>query len=136
VSPLSEWISVEYSGTFLKAINRSGEPNYEGKDLTYRPRQVSRLTTSLHWKGWWTNYSVQLVSRRQIRESNSEPLAAEGMGPYQVMDVSVGKELILFDCQWRIQSEVRNLENQEYRVVERSPMPGREWRVSVAVEIP
>ena len=136
VSPNYEWVSIEYSGTFLEAINRSGEPNYDGMDLTYRPRVVSRLSTGFRWKGWWTNYSVQWVSRRQIRESNSLPLAAEGMGPYQVMDISVGKELALIGCQWWLQGEVRNLEDQEYRVVERAPMPGREWRVSVGIDVP
>jgi vitamin B12 transporter len=132
--PKSEWFRLEYSGTFLKPINRSGESNYHGKDLPYRPREVSRLAIGLSWRGWWTDYHVQWVSRRYIRESNSIPLSAEGMGPYRLMDLSVGKELSLIGCRWRIHCELKNLENREYRVVERAPMPGREWRASITAE--
>ena len=134
LSPVNEWMWVEYTGTFLKAINRSGESNYDGKDLTYRPRQISRLATGWQWRGWWADYSVQWVSRRYVRESNSMPLAAEGMGPYRLMDASVGRDLSLFGVDWQLKAEVRNLENREFRIVERSPMPGREWRASLRVE--
>ena len=136
VSPSNEWARIEYSGTFLKVINHSGETNYDGKDLPYRPRQVSRLTGELNWKNWWWNYNIQWVSRRYIRESNSIPLAAEGMGPYRLMDTSVGKTIIVIGCRWRIQLEIRNLENIEFQVVERSPMPGRTWRTALSVEFP
>jgi vitamin B12 transporter len=136
LSPMAEWTWLEYSGTFLKPINRSGESNYDGKDLTYRPRQVSRLSTGTKWKGWWLDYGVQWVSRRYIRESNSIPLAAEGMGPYRIMNLTLGKQLSALGGQWQIKGEIRNLEDREYRVVERSPMPGREWRASFAVDVP
>lgn len=136
LSPSKDWIWVEYTGTFLRPINHSGEPNYEGRDLTYRPRNVSQLSSGVKWRAWWLDYSVQWVSRRQIRESNSIPLAADGMGPYRLMNIDTGKQVSLLNCQWQIKCEIRNLENRQYRVVERSPMPGREWRASIAIEVP
>jgi len=136
LSPRKDWIWVEYSGTFLRPINRSGEPNYDGKDLTYRPRYVSKLSSGVKWKGWWLDYSVQWVARRHVRESNSIPLAAEGMGPYRLMNVGAGKQVSFLHFQWQVKGEIRNLENRHYRVVERSPMPGREWRASLAIEVP
>ncbi len=136
VSPQNEWARIEYTGTFLKAINHSGESNYDGKDLPYRPRQVSRLTCELNWKNWWWNYNIQWVSRRYIRESNSIPLAAEEMGLYHLMDASFGKMMSLMGSRWRIQLEIRNIENIDYQVVERSPMPGRIWRTTLSVEFP
>ncbi len=136
VSPQNEWARIEYTGTFLKAINHSGESNYDNKELPYRPRQVSRLTCELNWNNWWWNYNIQWVSRRYIRESNSIPLAAAGMGPYRLMDVSIGNTMSLMGSHWRIQLEIRNITNIDYQVVERSPMPGRVWRTTLSVEFP
>jgi len=76
--------------------------------------------TSLHLGGRW-------VGRRYSTESNQDPLSTAGMGlpPYEVYDLNISREFRIKLTSIVTEVGIDNLLDESYRVIERSPMPGR-----------
>lgn len=119
-----EKIKAGLQHTYSRAVDRSGFRPHEGKQLVFRPRHVLRAWGQFTWRGWSLASSYRWVDRRFIREANTKSLP-----PYHLIDLTCG---VTFPRKagWEIRSafKVTNLTNQAYELLERQPMPGREWR--------
>lgn len=75
------------------------------------------------------------ISRRYSTESNLDPISTADMelAPYSVYDLSVGYDFTLGTMDITIETAVKNMFNESYRIVERSPMPGRSYLAELSV---
>ncbi len=82
--------------------------------------RVRILSLSLHLNGRW-------IGRRYSTESNQDPLSTAGMGlpPYEVYDFNISRQFRIGRLRVNGCLSVNNLLDESYRVIERSPMPGR-----------
>lgn len=84
---------------------------------------------------WRMNVGVRWVGRRYSTESNYDPISVDGMGlsPYQLVNTSLGYNIKAFRLNWTTEIAVDNLLDANYRVVERTPQPGREYRIQFTI---
>lgn len=120
----------EFNHALTEAINRSGVYPKDGKYLVFRPRHTYNLKFYFNPSPFIFNFNSHWVSKRYIREENTKFLAG-----YKIVDLKLG-----FNSKWKkvgyhLSLGVNNFTNQEYELIERYPMPGREYQVSLALEI-
>ncbi len=124
-----EKLVLSWNHTRLLAVNHSGQRTTEGKILPFRPRQKESF--SAQWKAgrFFGRLSYRFVSKRFTREANTKWLK-----PYHLWNAALGTSLKGCPLDVRFIFSVENLENTRYEVLERYPMPGREFRVKAEVK--
>jgi len=121
-------LSICVNYTYMKALNKSGERTTHNKILTNRPMHMTIINGTLALNPFFCSIKQRFVSRRFIREANSKWIP-----PYAVTDCIVGGELSAFEKKLRIRFGIYNFFNEEYTIVERAPMHGREIRLSAEI---
>ena len=113
------------SGTFQDDRNRT---NPGGKDyndfVAYAPRWSFSAIYTFLWKGWSASVSDMFVDKRYWTAQNSvdDPLDA-----YNCTDVKVG-----YTYRWlTVEAECQNLFDKPYEMIQRWPMPGRRYAVTM-----
>ncbi len=121
---------VSVSHQWIRAINHSGESNTDGKILPYRPQNTTTLSVRQYLKSFVVDVSARWVSRRYTNEANTKSLS-----PYQVWDVALSRDFTVVSSSTiiGINVQVRNLLNENYRIVTGAPVPLREFWVSVSL---
>jgi len=91
---------------------------------------INRKNTILTLQGRWIGLSYS-------SESNLDPISTAGMGlpAYSVYDVNVSQSIPLNSWKGTIEAGVNNLLDRSYRVVERSPMPGRSYWMRLSLKM-
>ncbi|MDP8238734.1 MAG: TonB-dependent receptor [Candidatus Hatepunaea meridiana] len=86
--------------------------------------------TALHLNGRW-------VGRRYSTESNLDPMSTAGMGlsPYEVYDAYLSRNFKFRFLSLSCGFGVDNMLDKSYRVIERSPMPGRTYAGRLSLSI-
>ncbi len=84
------------------------------------------------WRGWSLNYSWIYVGERWHNSSNIEVNHEQ---PWYTHDLSLFKEGRLKGVGYRLGLEVNNLLNQQYEVIANYPMPGRNFKVILSVNL-
>lgn len=117
------------SGTFQDDRNRT---NPGGKDyndfVAYAPRWSFSAIYTFLWKGWSASVSDMFVDKRYWTAQNSvdDPLDA-----YNCTDVKVG-----YTYRWlTVEAECQNLFDKPYEMIQRWPMPGRRYAVTMKLTL-
>ena len=84
------------------------------------------------WRGWGLNYSFIYVGERYNQQEN---IRYNYTQPWYTHDVSLEKNFNIRNVRMRGQVEVNNLLSQDYDVILNYPMPKRNYRFSITVEI-
>jgi outer membrane cobalamin receptor len=118
------------SNTELVPLNRTPGLNSYNKDLTYRPRSITKTSARINWRGFYTSYAVRWVDRSYALPSNTRWYNA-----YQLDDLAFGGEKII-GGQWNLHTDVRidNLWDQSYVLVQHFPMARREWQIGIGID--
>lgn len=103
-----------------------------GGQIPYIPWHSGSLVCALSYKTWHVNYSFLYVGERYHSAAN---IPSEYEQPWYTSDVSLIKNMIYRNMNIRISLEVNNILNQDYEVVLNYPMPGRNYKLSFAVDI-
>jgi len=91
---------------------------------------IKRRVTTLHLTGHW-------VGRRYSTEANHDPnsTAGRGLAPYDVYNIHLSRTFksgkLLLTCEGGIE----NIFKASYRIIERSPMPGRAYNIRISMSI-
>ncbi len=124
--------------TFQKALDYSDPSDtldeagtYKGQ-IAYIPVHSGSATGSVLWRGWSLNYSWIYVGERWHNSSNIEVNHEQ---PWYTHDLSLFKEGRLNGVGYRLGLEVNNLLNQQYEVIANYPMPGRNFKVILSVNL-
>jgi outer membrane cobalamin receptor len=122
-----EALSFRLSHLFSDHKNTSPESEATfGQPLPYRYRHRLAAGVRGSLRGGWCDIAYRWFDRSYVREA-----ASKWIEPYGVLDAVVG----LRRTQWHVQADVTfkilNITNESYEVIEREPMPGRNYALSI-----
>lgn len=106
--------------------------SFYGDQIPYIPWHSGSAILGLGFRGISLNYSFIYVGERY---SQSENIVYNHMLPWYTSDVSLAYDLEWRGAEFRFLAEVNNLLGQDYDVIVNYPMPGRNYRFTVRVEI-
>ncbi len=119
--------------TFQRAIDVTNPAdNYYRDQIPYIPRHSGSAVFNAQFRGWGLNYSWIYVGERYNQQEN---IRYNYTQPWYTSDLSVSKDLTLGRVSLRVLAEVNNLLSQDYDVILNYPMPKRNYRLTVTVEI-
>lgn len=126
-------VTVRAQYTFQQAIDVTDpRDTYYRDQIPYIPHHSGSAVINASWRGWGLNYSFIYVGERYNQQEN---IIYNYTEPWYTSDLSVSKDFTAGNCGMRVLLEVNNLLSQDYDVIANYPMPKRNFRVTVAVEI-
>ncbi len=127
------YLTVRGQYTFQRAIDITNPAdNYYRDQIPYIPRHSGSAVVNAQWRGWGLNYSWIYVGERYNQQEN---IRYNYTQPWYTSDISVSKDFKLGRVSLRGLIEVNNLLSQDYDVILNYPMPKRNYRVTITVEI-
>lgn len=127
------YLTVRAQYTFQRAIDITNpSDNYYGDQIPYIPRHSGAAVVNAQWKGWGLNYSWIYVGERYNQQEN---IRYNYTQPWYTSDVSLSKDFKLGCVSLRGLIEINNLLSQDYDVILNYPMPKRNYRFTLTVEI-
>jgi outer membrane cobalamin receptor len=130
--------SLQLSYTFQRAQDFSNPADNDpeagtfGGQIAYIPRHNGSAVAHVSWRSCDINYSFIYVGERYHNSSNIR----ENYEPsWYTHDLSVGKLIRFGEIKIRLSAEVNNILNQYYDVVLNYPMPGRNYKIILKIEI-
>lgn len=134
INPLQDLlITLRGQYTFQRAIDVTNPTDsYYRDQIPYIPRHSGSVVANLQWKGWGANYSWIYVGERYSQQDN---ILYNRLQPWYTSDLSVSKDLHISRTNCRILLEINNLLSQDYDVIANYPMPKRNFRLTLTVEM-
>ena len=127
------YVTLRGQYTFQRAIDiTSPADNYYRHQIPYIPRHSGSAVANAQWRGWGLNYSWIYVGSRYNQQEN---IRYNYTQPWYTSDVSLSKDFRLGKVGLRGLIEVNNLLSQDYDVILNYPMPKRNYRFTLTVEI-
>ena len=119
--------------TYQEAIDITNpKDNFYRHQIPYIPWHSGSAVVMLSWRGWNLNYSFIYVGERYSQQEN---IRYNYVQPWYTNDVSLMKAFKIKDVMLKATIEVNNLLDQDYEVILNYPMPKRNYRVGLTVEI-
>jgi len=119
--------------TYQRAIDITDpSDNYYRDQIPYIPHHSGAAVINATWRRWSLNYSWIYVGERYNQQEN---IRYNYTQPWYTSDISISRDLQLGSVRCRAQIEVNNLLSQDYDVILNYPMPKRNYRLSLSVEI-
>jgi outer membrane cobalamin receptor len=103
-----------------------------GRQIAYIPWHSGSAIANVQWKSWDMNYSFIYVGERYHNSSN---IRENHEQPWYTHDLTLGKEWHIRSVKFKLSAEVNNLLNQQYDVVLNYPMPGRNCKLILKMEL-
>lgn len=120
--------------TYDKAQDFSDKnDSYYSHQIPYSPWHSGSLIVSSQYKGWGLNYSFIYVGERY--DANQNNISVNYLQPWYTHDMSVQKEIKLKSYTIKASLEANNLLNQYYDVIKNYPMPGRNFKFILSIQI-
>ena len=119
--------------TYQKAIDVTNpEDNYYRDQIPYIPWHSGSAVANLSYKGFSLNYSFIYVGERYNQQEN---IRYNHTQPWYTSDLSLGYAFRLKEVGMRANLDVNNLLSQDYDVILNYPMPKRNYKVTLTVEL-
>lgn len=103
-----------------------------GGQIPYVPWHSGSLISGLQYKSWRFNYSFIYVGERY---HNSANIPQNYEQPWYTHDLSASKNFPLKKYRLRVSGELNNVFSQDYEVVLNYPMPKRNFKIILSVEL-
>lgn len=110
---------------------RDGAGTYKGQ-IAYIPAHSGSAVVSLRYRRAEINYSFIYVGERW---SNSSNIPENYVPAWYTSDIALSWTFSLAHTSVKLSGEINNILNQQYEVIENYPMPGRNFKLSVSVEL-
>ena len=110
------------------------DPNdsYYKHQIPYIPWHSGSAIVGLSYKNWDLNYSFIYAGERYDEQEN---ILYNHMEPWYTSDLSLRYQWKVNGLLMTAQAEVNNLLDQDYEVIVNYPMPGRNYALTLSVEI-
>lgn len=106
--------------------------SYYGDQIPYVPLHSGSVAGRLSWRGWDLNYSFIYTGERYNAQEN---IPQNHEQPWYTHDASLVWNFPLNKVKCRVGLEVNNIFDQDYEVILNYPMPGRNYKVTLKVNI-
>jgi len=127
------FLTVRGQYTYQKAIDVTNPAdNYYRHQIPYIPHHSGSAVINASWHNIGINYSFIYVGSRYNQQEN---IRYNYTQPWYTSDISVSYDLQLGKVKTRILAEINNLLSQDYDVILNYPMPKRNYKISLSVEI-
>jgi outer membrane receptor protein involved in Fe transport len=128
-----EWdfLNVTAAATRLNSTNLGERSTVQGKQLPYRPEWTVTAGMGMAWGPITLDYHLRTVDAQYVTEANTVQLPG-----YGVHDLSCGSSFGLFFVNGTVRLSVLNLTDTSYQVIERSPLPGRQFQLRIQFNWP
>ncbi len=124
---------VRLNYTFQKACDYTDPTDsYYGDQIPYIPRHSGSVSAYASWKGWDFNYSFIYTGQRYNAQEN---IPENYEQPWYTHDASLFKNFCLGKVDCRAGVELNNIFGQDYEVVLNYPMPGRNFKAIIKINI-
>jgi vitamin B12 transporter len=128
-----QFISAKLNYTFQKAQDYSDPTSSFYKDqIVYIPWHSGSAIIGIDYQKWTANYSLLYTGERYNGKDNDPE---NYMQPWYTSDCSISRILSYKRLNIHLTAQVNNLFNQYYDVVLNYPMPGRNYKFIIAVNI-
>lgn len=117
---------------FTKRKNPELQKITYGGQIPYIPWHSGSLISSIQYKSWRLNYSLIYVGERY---QNSANIPENYEQPWYTSDLSASRNIQFKRYRCRISGELNNVFNQDYEVVLNYPMPKRNYKIILSVEL-
>lgn len=104
---------------------------YKGQ-IAYIPWHSGSATVNASWRNLDANYSFIYVGKRYHNSSN---ILANREQPWYTSDLSASYTFLWGKVRCKFTAEVNNLLNQQYNVILNYPMPGRNYKFILKIDI-
>lgn len=119
--------------TFQKARDFTDpSDSYYGDQIPYIPLHSGSVAGNLSWRGWNFNYSFIYTGKRYNAQENIPENIEQ---PWYTHDASLYKNLTLRQVNMRVGIELNNIFDQDYEVIRNYPMPGRNFKITLKLNI-
>jgi len=119
--------------TWQEAIDvTSPADTYYRHQIPYIPWHSGSAIAQVQWRQWGVNYSFIYTGERYNQQEN---IVYNHTQPWYTSDLSLLRDFLLWGYQMRAMLEVNNLFSQDYDVILNYPMPKRNYRLTLKVEI-
>ena len=110
------------------------DPNdsYYKHQIPYIPWHSGSAILGLNYKNWDLNYSFIYAGERYDEQEN---ILYNHMEPWYTSDLSLRYQFLLRHTKCIVQADVNNVLDQDYEVIVNYPMPGRNYALTLSVEI-
>ena len=110
------------------------DPNdtYYKHQIPYIPWHSGSAIVGLSYKNWDLNYSFLYAGERYDEQEN---ILYNHMEPWYTSDLSLRYKFRVYSLEFIAQAEVNNVLDQDYEVIVNYPMPGRNYAITLSVEI-
>lgn len=117
---------IEANYTCLRAIDRTGQRNQEGKQLIKRPRHRGNMVASIQSGPWRLLSQWHWVGARYLTAANTKWLNSYLVGDLEI-ETRVNRNL-------SISLRLINILNRQYRDIREFPVPGRRLELSCMID--
>jgi len=136
--PYNILLNTNLSYTYQRAQDLT-DPSSEfyGGQINYIPWHSGSVITNVMWKTWDLNYSLIYVGERYHVSANTR----ENYEPaWYTHDLTMGKTFrfrrgVLHTPKLKLSAEINNILNQQFEVINCYPMPGRNFKIILKLEI-
>ncbi|MCG6189923.1 TonB-dependent receptor plug domain-containing protein [Maribellus maritimus] len=131
---MNEWrLTGKLQYTYQEAIDITDPADtYHRDQIPYIPWHSGSAIAMLNWKSWSMNYSYIYVGERYNQQEN---IRYNYTQPWYTSDISLSKSLKIKDLSLKFSAEINNLLSQDYDVILNYPMPKRNYRFRIGIEI-
>lgn len=125
--------TTKFQYTYQEAIDVTNPAdNYYRHQIPYIPWHSGSAILMLDWKGWHLNYSYIYTGERYNQQEN---IRYNYTQPWYTSDISLMKTFKVKDVTMKATAEVNNLFAQDYDVILNYPMPKRNYRFGIVIEL-
>ena len=106
--------------------------SYYKHQIPYIPWHSGSAIVGLSYKDWDLNYSFIYAGERYDEQEN---ILYNHMEPWYTSDLSLRYQFMVCQSKCIVQADVNNVLDQDYEVIVNYPMPGRNYAITLSVEI-
>ncbi len=131
--PYNVDFTTKFQYTYQEAIDVTNPAdNYYRHQIPYIPWHSGSAILMLDWRGWHFNYSYIYTGERYNQQEN---IRYNYTQPWYTSDVSLMRTFKINDINLKATVEINNLFAQDYDVILNYPMPKRNYRFGIIVEL-
>ncbi|MEJ2635354.1 MAG: TonB-dependent receptor [Calditrichia bacterium] len=122
-------LNAQIGYTFMKSTDDGDDPATAGNYLIYRPRHKYDASLGFNYGMAAFNVYYHYVGKRFHDAANTIEL-----DPYSLINLNLGINPRVMGVRWLLRFEVNNLANKDIQISKGSPVPGREFRVTLGID--